>query len=92
MNNKTTLGEIRFLFNAKTDIYLITDVWSEDGETIIGTERIKSNNLLWGTLGFSEIPVLFNDIYAIGKNKVEIKIDIPTEIFRAWAEYAKKGE
>lgn len=93
MNNKTTLGELRFLFNAETVVYLIPGEWSGD-EVITKADRIKisDNNLLWGTTGFSEIPVYFNHVYATGKNKVEIEVNMPIEIFRAWAEYARKND
>lgn len=82
-NHKSTLGELRLLFNGETKIYLI----NPKSENKI---EISYNYLLLGTDGFEEIPVYSNDIYAIGRNKIEIKLRIPVEVFEAWVNYAKK--
>lgn len=81
--HKLTLGELRFIFNGEQKIYL-THAESEN------KIEISYNYLLWGTDGFEEIPVYSNDIYAIGKNKIEIKLRIPVEVFEAWINYSNK--
>ena len=93
-NRKLTLGELRFMFNGQTRIFLTHDVSDEAETYIIHTDRfeITKNFLLWGTDGFAEIPVCHNDIYAVGMNKIEIKLRMPDEVFNAWAEYAKKNK
>lgn len=89
-----TLGDLRFMFNGQTRIFLTHDVSNEAETYIIHTDRfeITKNFLLWGTDGFAEIPVYMNDIYAVGMNKIEIKLRIPDTVFNAWAEYAKKNK
>lgn len=82
------LSDIRSLFAKGTRIYLVRDIWSEDEETIIGTEklRIDNVNLLWGNEGFSEIPV-YKERISIDNNCVYIKTLMPAEVLRAWEAY-----
>lgn len=85
------LSDIRSLFAEGTKIYLVRDIWSEDGETIIGTEklRIDNVNLLWGNESFPEIPV-YKERIRIDNNCVYIKTLMPVEVLRAWKTYAVK--
>lgn len=82
------LSDIRSLFAEGTRIYLVRDIWSEDEETIIGTEklRIDNVNLLWGCDGFPEIPV-YKERIRIDNNCVYIKTLMPVEVLRAWETY-----
>ncbi len=82
------LSDIRSLFAEGTRIYLVRDIWSEDEETIIGTEklRIDNVNLLWGCDGFPEIPV-YKERIRIDNNCVYIKTLMPVEVLRAWEAY-----
>lgn len=86
------LSDIRSLFAEGTKIYLVRDIWSEDEETIIGTEmlRIDNVNLLWGCDGFPEIPIYSNSIDMVCKNCIWIKTSMPVEVLRAWKSYAAK--
>lgn len=95
MENRTfTLNDIRFMFNAETVIYLVRDIYDETETYIVRTDKIKisDNHLLWGSSGFGTIPVYPNQVYVIGKNKVEIKTLMPKEIFAAWMDYAKQNK
>lgn len=85
------ISDIRSLFADGTEIYLVRDIWSEDEETIIGTEklRIDNVNLLWGCGGFSEIPV-YKECICIDNNCVYIKTLMPLEVLRAWKSYVVK--
>lgn len=85
------LNDIRSLFAKGTKIYLTRDIWSEDEETIIGTEklRIDNVNLLWGNEGFPEIPV-HKERISIDNKCVYIKTLMPVEVLRAWEDYAVK--
>lgn len=85
------LSDIRSLFAEGTEIYLVRDIWSEDEETIIGTEklRIDNINLLWGNEGFSEIPV-YKERIRIDNNCVYIETLMPVEVLRAWKSYVVK--
>lgn len=82
------LSDIRSLFAEGTRIYLVRDIWSEDEETIIGTEklRIDNVNLLWGNEGFPEIPV-YKERIRIDNNCVYIKTLMPAEVLKAWEAY-----
>ena len=84
MNNTLTLGELRYFINADTNIWIVCDETHEKIE-------ITKNYLLWGTTGFAEIPILPNDICAIGKNKIEIWLKIPAMVFAAWKKYSEEG-
>lgn len=86
------LSDIRSLFAEGTEIYLVRDIWSEDEETIIGTEKLKIDNvnLLWGCDGFPEIPVYSGSIDVVSKDCVWIKTLMPVEMLRAWKSYAAK--
>lgn len=85
------LSDIRSLFAEGTKIYLVRDIWSEDGETIIGTERLRIDNvnLLWGNEGFPEIPV-YKERISISDNCVCVETLMPVEVLRAWKAYAVK--
>lgn len=85
------ISDIRSLFAEGTEIYLVRDIWSEDEETIIGTEklRIDNVNLLWGCEGFPEIPV-YKERICIDNNCVYIKTLMPAEVLRAWKSYVVK--
>lgn len=85
------LSDIRSLFAKGTEIYLVRDIWSEDEETIIETEklRIDNVNLLWGNEGFPEIPV-YKERISISNNCVCIKTLMPVEVLRAWKSYVVK--
>ena len=85
------LNDIRSLFAKGTKIYLTRDIWSEGEETIIGTEklRIDNVNLLWGNEGFPEIPV-HKERISIDNNCVYIKTLMPVEVLRAWKDYVVK--
>lgn len=85
------LSDIRSLFADGTKIYLVRDIWSEDEETIIGTEklRIDNVNLLWGCEGFPEIPV-YKERIRIDDNCVYIETLMPVEVLRAWKSYVVK--
>lgn len=85
------ISDIRSLFADGTKIYLVRDVWSEDEETIIGTEklRIDNVNLLWGNEGFPEIPV-YKERISIDNNCVYIKTLMPAEVLKAWKSYVLK--
>lgn len=91
-NRKLTLGDLRFMFNAQTRIFLSHGISDESESYYIRTVKfeITNNFRLWGADGFAEIPVLTNDIYAIGENKIEIHLSLPDAVFLAWAEYAKE--
>lgn len=75
------LGDIRFLINENTKVYLICE-----NEAL----EISDNNLLWGTTGFSEIPVDTGSIRAVRENHIEIKTTMPYTVFKAWCEYARE--
>ena len=85
------ISDIRSLFAKGTKIFLLSDIWSEDEETIIGTEtlRIDNVNLLWGNEGFSEIPA-YKERISINNNCVYIKTLMPIEVLRAWKSYVAK--
>lgn len=80
---KIPLGDLRWFFSGETKIFLTHNEVQE---------KIPVNNYLWGTRTFEEIIVHMNRIYAIGKNKMEIKLDVPKEVFKAWLEYSKQIE
>lgn len=85
------LSDIRSLFTEGTKIYLVRDIWSEDEETIIGTEKLRVDNvnLLWGCEGFPEIPV-YKERISISDNCVCIETLMPVEVLRAWKSYVVK--
>lgn len=85
------LSDIRSLFAERTEIYLVRDIWSEDEETIIGTEKLRIDNvsLLWGCEGFPEIPV-YKERIRIDNDCVYIETLMPFEVLRAWKTYAVK--
>lgn len=85
------LRDIRSLFAEGTEIYIVRDIWSEDEETIIGTEKLRIDNvsLLWGCEGFSEIPV-YKERISIDNNCVCVETLMPVEVLRAWKTYAVK--
>lgn len=89
-----TLNDIRFMFNAETVIYLVRDIYDETETYVVRTDRIRisDNYLLWGCTEFNTIPVMLNQVYVTGKNKVEIKTLMPPSVFAAWMEYAKKNK
>lgn len=85
------LNDIRSLFAEGTEIYLVRDIWSEDEETIIGTEKLRIDNvsLLWGCEGFPEIPV-YKERISISDNCIYIETLMPAEVLRAWKSYVVK--
>ena len=92
-NRKLTVGDLRDMFNSQTRIF-VTNRVSDKTESY--TERIDKieityNYLLLGTYSFCGIPIHDNNIYVVGKNKVEVELDMPEAVFLAWAEYAKKN-
>ena len=85
------INDIRSLFAEGTEIYLVRDIWSEDEETIIGTEklRIDNVNLLWSCSGFPEIPI-YKERISISDNCIYIETLMPLEVLRAWKSYVVK--
>lgn len=85
------LSDIRSLFAEGTETYLVRDIWSEDEETIIGTEKLRIDNvsLLWGCEGFPEIPV-HKERISISDNCIYIETLMPVEVLRAWKSYVVK--
>lgn len=85
------ISDIRSLFAEGTEIYLVRDIWSEDEETIIGTEKLRIDNvsLLWGCESFPEIPV-YKERISIDNNCVYIKTLMPVEVLKAWKTYTVK--
>lgn len=82
-----TIRDLRDIFKSDTKFYLITYVYTDDGE-YDKTERFEIKNILYGSSAFADISIRFSDIKAAGENEVEIDTDLPLEIFRAWKKYS----
>ena len=75
-----TILELRNLFDSETKIYVRG--YDEGAPAILVT------NLLFGTQGFSHIEIIGRNIKSIKKNTIEVTIDMPMPVLKAWKKYS----
>lgn len=76
--------ELKDIFGRGTKFYLET--WNHNEFKMC---RFEINDLLFGTVSFANIGLSFQNLRAIGADKIAIDLhDIPIEVYEAWKKYS----
>lgn len=79
-----TISELKTIFLSDTE-FTVNMMFSDDVE-----ECFKITPILLGTAAFSSIKVEMKSVRAVSAGKVEIAVDMPESVFKAWKEYSKE--
>lgn len=80
-----TISELKTIFSSDTE-FTVKPMFTDDS-----VESFKITPKLLGTAAFASAQVELQSVRAVAVNKVEIAVDMPEGVFKAWKEYSQEG-
>lgn len=79
-----TISELKTIFSSDTE-FTVKPMFAADG-----VEGFKITPKLLGTAAFASVQVELQSVRAVAVNKVEIAVDMPEGVFKAWKDYSQE--
>lgn len=79
-----TISELKTVFSSDTS-FIVKPMFAADG-----MEGFEITHKLLGTAAFASAQVDMKSVHAVAAGKIEIAVDMPESVFKAWREYSQE--